>query len=112
MDSKDPKKKKKHKKSIKKKESARSDLNQFAKSPKINLTYDFDRYDEGASPMTVYYPSPDLLFKLMKACIGCDNIKDLWIYNEDFNADKNLMEQGEFANDAQSHDSEQLKSNH
>ena len=35
--------------------------------------------------MSVYIPSPDLLFKMMRACIGCQSIKDLWIYNETFN---------------------------
>ena len=35
--------------------------------------------------MTVYFPSPDLLFKMMRACVGCLSVRDLWIYNETIN---------------------------
>lgn len=34
--------------------------------------------------MCVYIPSNEILFKLMKACIGCDKIEDLWIFNKKY----------------------------
>ena len=38
---------------------------------KVNLTYHLDRYFEENSPICVYIPSKLLVFKMMKACIGC-----------------------------------------
>jgi hypothetical protein len=46
-----------------------------------DLIYDVDRYIEDTSPMCVYIPCRELLFKMMRACLGCSTIKDLWIYN-------------------------------
>ena len=57
------------------------------KDPKLkneeysNLIYDVDRYLEEMSPMCVYIPSRELIFKMMRACVGCTKVEDLWIYN-------------------------------
>lgn len=34
--------------------------------------------------MCVYIPSNEVLFKMMRACIGCENIEDLWIYHDKY----------------------------
>ena len=34
--------------------------------------------------MCVYIPSNEVLFKMMRACIGCENIEDLWFYHDKF----------------------------
>ena len=31
--------------------------------------------------MCVYIPSSLVLFKLMRACVGVEDVKELWIYN-------------------------------
>jgi hypothetical protein len=48
-----------------------------------NLVYHTARYLNDSSPMCVYIPSKEILFKMMKACIGVDKPQDLWIYNEE-----------------------------
>ena len=50
----------------------------------VNLVYQAQRYIEDCSPMCVYIPSNEVLFKMMRACIGCDNVEDLWIYHDKF----------------------------
>ena len=45
----------------------------------INLAYRAERYHSGF-PSCLYLPSNDVLFKLMRACIGVERIQDLWIY--------------------------------
>ena len=50
----------------------------------VDLVYPFHRYSPDYSPTFIYLPSPSLLFKMMKACIGVQTYKDLWIYNSDF----------------------------
>ena len=47
-----------------------------------DLIYHIDRYWKDTSPMCVYIPSKEVIFKMMRACIGCTSVKDLWIYNE------------------------------
>ena len=49
---------------------------------RLKLIYFKQRYSEN-SPMTVYIPTKDIMFKMMRACLGCQNIEDLWIFNED-----------------------------
>lgn len=49
-----------------------------------NLVYQSKRYAEDYSPMCVYIPSSEILFKMMRACIGTYAIEDLWIYNEKY----------------------------
>ena len=52
-----------------------------AKTPaKVDLTYTIDRYVEENSPVCVYIPSKLMMFKMMKACIGCHQPEDLWIH--------------------------------
>lgn len=46
-----------------------------------NLVYQRKRYDPCRSINSVYIPSRELLFKMMKACISCDLKEDLWIVN-------------------------------
>lgn len=47
-----------------------------------HLIYNSRRNKEEDSPLCVYIPSKDLMFKMMRACIGCECVEDLWIYNE------------------------------
>jgi len=51
-----------------------------AKATTHNLIYSFDRYSADISPTGVYFPSRALLFKMMKACIDCEAIAELWVY--------------------------------
>ena len=50
----------------------------------VNLVYQAQRYIEDCSPMCVYIPSNEVLFKMMRACIGCEHVEDLWIYHDKF----------------------------
>jgi hypothetical protein len=43
-----------------------------------NLVYATERFTEGNSPNTLYFPSKLLLFKIMKACIGVKFKEHLW----------------------------------
>lgn len=79
------KKKKKHKKGSNEQSKGLKTPPEIKNAKTTDLAYDIDRYLEHSSPMSVYIPAPDLLFKMMRACIGCQSIKDLWIYNETFN---------------------------
>lgn len=45
-----------------------------------DLVYHESRYTEEYSPYVVYLPGDDLLFKLMRSCLGCKQVQDLWIY--------------------------------
>ena len=40
-----------------------------------------NRYFEEYSPFSIYIPSKNIIFKIMKACCGCNSIADLWIAN-------------------------------
>jgi hypothetical protein len=42
--------------------------------------YPGDKYFENSPPICSYLPKKELLFKMMRACIGCDKIEDLWIF--------------------------------
>ena len=44
------------------------------------MAYHDSLYDKDRSPMCIYMPSNEVLFKLMRACIGCEKAEDLWIY--------------------------------
>ena len=48
----------------------------------VDISYDPQRYDEVCSPMCVLVPHRDVLFKMMKACVGVEKVQDLWMYNE------------------------------
>lgn len=48
-----------------------------------DLVYHESRYREEFSPYVVYIPTDDIMFKLMRACLGCSKIEDLWIYQND-----------------------------
>ena len=47
------------------------------------LVYDRNRYDPDNSPLMIYVPSREMLFKMMKACIDVDSIYELWIYDDE-----------------------------
>ena len=49
----------------------------------IKLIYPRDRYTSEHSPMTIYIPTREIMFKMMRACLGCKNVEDLWIFHED-----------------------------
>ena len=48
----------------------------------MNLAYKLSRYFEDESPSCIYMPSPNLLLKMMRACIGVENTSDLWICSD------------------------------
>jgi len=43
-----------------------------------DLVYHENRYKEQYSPYVIYLPSNDVMFKMMRACLGCDKADDLW----------------------------------
>ena len=43
-----------------------------------DLVYHENRYKEDCSPYTIYLPSNDVMFKMMRACLGCEKDYDLW----------------------------------
>ena len=43
-----------------------------------DLVYRGDRYVKEYSPKVIYFPSKMCLFKIMRACIGVDDPKELW----------------------------------
>jgi len=51
-------------------------------SETCNLTYNKRRYFPADSINCVYIPSNELLFKMMRACVGCEKVEDLWIYDK------------------------------
>lgn len=50
------------------------------------LTYHLKRYHEDCSPMCVYIPSNDVLFKLMRATIGVTSAEEMWMYNSGYSS--------------------------
>ena len=55
------------------------DLQIFGKAESPNdLIYPDCRYIEGNSPKTIYIPRPEIMFKIMRACIDVFRVKDLW----------------------------------
>lgn len=51
---------------------------------KSGMAYADSLYVSDRSPMCIYMPSNEVLFKLMRACIGCEKIEDLWIYDNNY----------------------------
>lgn len=49
-----------------------------------DMVYGQSRYRKDNSPHTLYIPSRKLLFKIMRACIGVDQVKDLWFNKEKY----------------------------
>ena len=45
------------------------------------LVYPEQRYIHGDSPAVIYIPSKEVMFKMMRACIGITDPKDLWIHH-------------------------------
>ena len=43
------------------------------------LIYSNCRYTADTSPSTIYIPSVEVMFKIMRACIGITNVNDIWI---------------------------------
>ena len=48
------------------------------------LAYHESRYIPGFSPYVTYVPSKEVMFKLMRACIGVTDAEDLWINGKGF----------------------------
>ena len=48
---------------------------------KVGLAYKIGRYNDDESPTCIYLPTRQLLFKMMRACIGVEEPEELWIYN-------------------------------
>ena len=46
----------------------------------IDLAYPIKCYFEDNSPSCIYIPSNETLFKMMKACVGCQFPEDLWMF--------------------------------
>lgn len=42
------------------------------------LVYPKQRYAKGVIPMQIYIPSKQVMLKIIRACIGCDEVGDLW----------------------------------
>ena len=47
--------------------------------------YGETRYIKGFSPYCIYIPTKDVMFKLMRACVGVKHVEDLW-----FNRQENI----------------------
>ena len=46
---------------------------------KVNdYVYGPTRYIEGNSPVCIYIPAPEIMLKIMRACIDCKNTDELW----------------------------------
>ena len=45
-----------------------------------DMVYPDSRYIDGNSPVAVYIPTPEVMLKMMRACIEVKDPKDLWIH--------------------------------
>ena len=56
------------------------DLPAEEKLPEVpsDMVYGETRYIDGFSPYCIYIPQQEIMFKLMRACIGVKDEKDLW----------------------------------
>jgi hypothetical protein len=50
----------------------------------VDLAYPVKCFNEETSPSCVYIPSCEIMFKLMKACVGCSTPEDLWIFKMEY----------------------------
>ena len=48
---------------------------------------------EDCSPMCVYIPSNEVMFKMMKACLEVEKVEDLWMYSEKYSKMVDLGDQ-------------------
>ena len=46
-----------------------------------DLVYENCRYVQRYSPYVIYVPKKEVMLKIMRACIGCKQPKDLWIHS-------------------------------
>jgi len=51
------------------------------------LVYPESRYGPDESPAAIHLPSRDVMFKLMRACIGVEKPADLWINQKGYEID-------------------------
>jgi len=69
-------------------------INPFVKEEKIDrsgqplqgprhLVYDRCRYVKDRSPMSIYIPSKNIMFKVMRACINIKDPNKLWYVKKD-----------------------------
>jgi hypothetical protein len=45
----------------------------------VDLAYTESRYSVWMSPMIIYIPSKLLMLKMMKSCLGCNSVNDLFL---------------------------------
>jgi len=48
-----------------------------------DLVYQRSRFDPRYSPYVVYLPSDEVMFKMMRACLRCQEAQDLWVVPEE-----------------------------
>ena len=55
----------------------------FAMPEKCDIfVYSESRLIEDTSPYCIFIPRKEVMFKMMRACIGCNNVSDLWIFQQ------------------------------
>ena len=52
-----------------------------------DLVYELQRLDKPFSPMAIVTPNYEMLYKMMRACIGVHHIDDLW-FNQGANQEE------------------------
>ena len=50
---------------------------------KTDLVYEEVRFVQGMAPKCIYVPSPILMLKLMRSCINCHTVQELWFNREE-----------------------------
>jgi len=48
-----------------------------------DLVYHPSRYDPHYAPYVVYLPTDEVMFKMMRACLRCQEAQDLWVVPEE-----------------------------
>ena len=56
------------------------DADELLHHQRTSLVYPIARYQEDQSPTSIYMPHKTVLFSMMKACIGIEEVRDLWIF--------------------------------
>jgi hypothetical protein len=49
---------------------------------RVDLVYPEQRYAAHYPPLSIYIPTDEVMFALMKACVGADQPQDLWIFDD------------------------------
>lgn len=48
-----------------------------------NLVYPKARYAKGQSPLMIYIPSKQIMLKIIRACIGCNIVEEIWLNRDE-----------------------------